>query len=170
MTRRWTPAFFYGFDGGYVLFTGATPEDLCYDTPPPLAPAKVFERRDGTFTVKARGIKGIDLFLYEFDGPAPALIGATCEALFDGDPATTPLQPMAVGTGTERLTIRGTEGPDDIGGFHVANSARGTVKSTDGTRWKVRGHASFDVGEDGVPIGEPSHFQGLRVRQIGHRS
>lgn len=160
-----TVDLFYGFDSGYALFVGFTAEDACFGTPPPTVPARVFARADGTFTVMSHGRPEVDMYLYEFNDP-PILIDETCAALFDDDPSTQPLQPIATGTGQVKFAITGIEGPDDMGGFHIVNSANGTVTAEDGTQWKVRGHADFDLGEDGVPIGSPADFQGLRVNQI----
>lgn len=155
---------FYGFDTGFALFAGVTPEQICNGDEPPMVPARIFERKDGTFTIRSHGRPDVDLFLYEFDDP-PKLIEETCAAL-DNVPSTQPLQPIAVGTGKLKFAITGTEGPDDMGGFHIANSVNGIVSAQDGTHWKVRGYADFDLAETGMPIGSPADFQGLRVRQI----
>jgi hypothetical protein len=96
--------FFYGSDG-FTLFSGAAPSDFCSESFM-MAKAKVSERRDGTFTVKAKG-HNIPMYLFEFGGPAPALIDMACEALFDEDSSTNPLQPIAVGTGQVKTEANG---------------------------------------------------------------
>ncbi len=46
-----------------------------------MAKAKVFERSDGTLTLKTGKIRRVDLYLYWFDGGGgPELIDATCAA------------------------------------------------------------------------------------------
>jgi len=160
---------FYGDPvNGPILFAGFTAEDACNEVPPRMARAKVFERSNGTLTVRARRIRGVDLFLYEFEGDPFELINATCEAMFDGDPTTQPIQPFAVGNGRVNITLHGLESLDDIGGYHVANTTWGTVTADDGTHWRVRGNASFNLDDEGFPIGDPADFQGLRVREIRH--
>lgn len=46
------------------------------------------------------------------------------------------------------------------------NVAKGKVTAADGTRWRVRGHADFDLHEDGYPLGDPADFQGLTVEEF----
>ncbi len=159
---------FYGdFDSNIHLFAGFTAEDACNGVTPRMAKAKVFERSDGTLTLKTGKIRRVDLYLYWFDGGGgPELIEATCAAMFDDDPTTQPLQPFAVGKGRVKMIISGLESLDDAGGFHVANTTRGKVTAEDGSQWKVRGRASLDIGEDGIPVGDPAEFQGLRIRKI----
>ncbi len=157
--------FYGGFTSDFTLFVGFTLEDACNDVAPLLAPAKVLERNDGTITLKARRIRNVDMFLYEYGGDAFDLIDAACEAIFDDDPTTQPLQPIANGHGRVQITLAGLEGLDDTGGFHIRNSAWGRLRGEDGSRWKVQGRANFDLAEEGFPIGDPAEFQGLRVRQ-----
>lgn len=158
---------FYGdFENGYALFAGLSPEDYCNDVAPPMAEAKVFERGDGTLKVKVHHANDVDLFLYEFDGPPPALIGATCDAMFDDDPATEPLQPLAIGSGRVRIIDSGLETLDAPGGYHASNSTKGKVTAADGRRWKVRGLANLDLEDDGFPIGDPVDFQSLKLREL----
>jgi len=161
---------FYGdFDSNIHLFAGLTAEDFCNGVTPQMAKARVSERGDGTLTLKTSKIRRVDLYLYWFDGGGgPELIDATCAAMFDDDPTTQPLQPFASGKGRVRITHSGLDSVDDTGGFHIRNSARGTVTSADGSRWKVRGRANFDLADEGFPIGDPADFQGLRIRKLRH--
>ncbi len=160
--------FYGGFSSDYTLFVGFTPEDACNEVPPLMAPARVLERGDGTITLKTRRIRRVDMFLYEYGGDAFDFIDETCEAMFDDDPATQPLQPIAVGRGRVRITLAGLDSLGDIGGFHVRNTAWGRLRGEDGSRWRVQGHANFDLHEEGFLIGDPAELQGLRVKQTRH--
>jgi len=153
---------------GILLFAGFTAEDACNEVAPRMARAKVTERPDGTLKIKTGKIRGVDLYLYHFGGDPFQLIDETCAAMFDDDPTTQPLQPFAAGKGRVKIAHTGLDSVDDIGGFHIRNSARGTVTSEDGSRWKVRGRASFDLTEEGFPIGDPAEFQSLRIRKLRH--
>jgi hypothetical protein len=158
--------FFYDdLAAGYVATAGVPIEDFCLDAPAE-ADLRVFSRRDGTATLKSRGQRDVAIYLYEFAGPAPALVEVACEAIFDGDPATEPPVALATGSGLLKVTVVGIEGPEDIGGYSMFNSINGIVTATDGAQWKVRAHADFDLDDDGVPIGDPSEFQGLDVQRI----
>lgn len=49
---------FYGnFDSGHVLFAGMSPDDYCNGVAPPMAPAMVSERPDGTLRLKVRNVR-----------------------------------------------------------------------------------------------------------------
>ncbi len=158
--------FYGGLGNEFTLFVSFTAEDACNEVPAQMARARVRERSDGTLTVKTRRNRGIDLYLYEFDGDAFDFIDATCEAMFDDDPTTQPLQPIAVGKGWVKVKLSGLDSLDDTGGFHIRNTAKGKVTAEDGRTWKVRGNASFDLHEEGFPLGDPADFQGLRVKEI----
>ncbi|MEE9417725.1 MAG: hypothetical protein V3V01_20775 [Acidimicrobiales bacterium] len=158
--------FYGGLGNEFTLFVGFTAEDACNEVEESMARARVRERSDGTLTVKTRRIRGIDLFMYEFDGDAFDFIDQTCEAMFDDDPTTQPLQPVAVGKGWVKVKLSGLDSLDDIGGFRVRNTAKGKVTAEDGRSWKVRGHASFQLHEEGFPDGDPADFQSLRVKEI----
>ena len=154
---------------GIVVTVGARIEQICVGDVSS-APLRVFADRDGAATLKVRGEQDAPLFVYEFAGPAPALIDAGCSALFDGDPATQPPEPWAEGSGLLKVTVSGIEAPDDPGGYSVANSINGRATAVDGTRWKVVGNTSFDLDEGGIPIGDPTDFQDASIHQIGPRS
>lgn len=159
--------FFYdNVDDGVVVTAGVPIDDFCLQEAPAEAPLRVFLKSDGTATLKSHGNQDVAIYVYEFDGPGPALIGATCEAIFDADPTTMPPTPVATGTGLMKFTVTGIEGPDDIGGFHLSNSINGMATAGDGTQWKVIGRAAFETAEDGSPIGDPDDFQSLSVRQV----
>jgi hypothetical protein len=154
---------------GIVVTAGVRIEQFCFgDTA--TAPLRVFTDQNDTSTLKVRGEQDVPIFVYQFAGPGPALLGTACAALFDDDPATQPPEPWAEGSGLLKLTVTGTEGPNDPGGFHVANSVNGRVITVDGTHWKVKGNSSFDVDEVGVPIGDPADFQDASIHRIGPRS
>jgi hypothetical protein len=155
--------FFYGSDG-YTLFSGAAPSDFCTENFT-MAKAKVSERRDGTFTVKAKG-HNIPMYLFDFGGPAPALIDMACEALFDDDPSTNPLEPIAVGSGRVKIKDTGLAEFGATAGFHSFNVSRGTVRGEDGSKWRVRAWADLDIDENGFPVGNPAEFQSLSVKQV----
>lgn len=152
---------FYGnFDEEILLFAGATTEDFCNGNEP-TAPARVFHRRDGSVDIKVDAVT-YPTYLYSSPLGAPELIAATCEAMFDGDPDTVPLEPFAVGEGLVRMRIE--IAPD--GTVHVVNSTVGSATSADGTTWRVRGWADLVI-VDGVPVGSPADFQGLAIQQVG---
>lgn len=154
---------FYGnFDVDVLLFTGDTVENYCNGAPEPVVTARVFSREDGGVELKVNS-GGMPIFLYHSPLGAPEFIDETCGALFDGDPATVPVQPFAIGTANfkERISIAAD------GAEHDSNGVNGTATSTDGTHWKVRTWADFDLGEGGVPIGDPADFQGLDIHPIG---
>ena len=161
-------ALSYGYlyaEAGYILTAGQPIEDWCG----PLqgsAPLRVFVDGDGLATLKVRGAQDQALYLYEFAGPPPALIGMACGAIFDDDPTTVAPAPIGTGSGLMKTTIDGIEGPSDLGGFDVFNSVNGVVSGADGTTWKVRGAADLTIGEDGIPVGDPATFQGVTVQEI----
>lgn len=151
---------------GIVVTAGIPVEQFCLQTDLATAPMRVLSNRDGTDTLKVRGERNVSLYAYQFAGPGPALIGLTCEAIFDDDPATEPPQPWAVGEGLYKETVTGIEGPEDLGGFAIENWINGHATATDGTQWRVKGEASFEFDEDGIPIGDPAEFQGVWIQQI----
>lgn len=154
---------------GIVVTVGARIEQICIGDVA-TAPLRVFTDRDGAATLKVRGEQDAPLFVYEFAGPAPALIDAGCGALFDGDPATQPPEPWAEGSGLLKVTVSGIEAPDDPGGYFVANSINGRATAIDGSQWKVKGSTSFELDEGGTPIGDPTDFQDASIHRIGPRS
>lgn len=152
---------FYGdFDQEILLFAGATTEDFCNEDEP-IHDARVFHRADGSVDIKVDASEQ-PIYLYSSPLGAPELIDATCEAMFDGDPDTVPLEPFALGDGLVRMRIE--IAPD--GTAHVVNSTVGNASSADGTTWRVRGWADLMI-VDGMPVGDPADFQGLRVVQTG---
>lgn len=152
---------FYGdFDQKILLFAGATTQEFCTGVQP-THDARVFHRSDGSVDIKVDASRQ-PIYLYASPLGAPELIDMTCEAMFDGDPGSVPLEPFAVGEGLVRMRIE--IAPD--GTMHVVNSTVGTASTADDTTWKVRGWADLMV-VDGVPAGNPSEFQGLRAIPTG---
>jgi hypothetical protein len=159
--QPYVEALFYGnFDQEVLLFAGSTTEDLCNDDEPTHS-ARVFTRRDGSVDIKVDA-SAQPIYLYSSPLGAPELIEATCEAMFDADPDTVPLEPFAQGEGLVRMRIE--VAPD--GTVHVVNSTLGAASSEDGTTWRVRGWADLMI-VDGVPVGSPTEFQGLRITMTG---
>ncbi|MDH3682525.1 MAG: hypothetical protein OEV40_21530 [Acidimicrobiia bacterium] len=153
---------FYGnFELGILLFTGGGVEEICNDAPEPVVLARVFERNDGTVVLRAY-TREMPFVLYYSELGAPEFIDQTCQALFDDDPETMPVQPFASGTGRFRERIVTT--PDGVEDHFNAVSGRAT--GPDGTTWKVRTWADFII-DNGVLIGDPAEFQGLSIRQVG---
>lgn len=153
---------FYGnFELNVLLFTGDEVTDICNGAPEPIVTARVFSRQDRTVDLKVNA-RDMPIFLYHSPLGAPEFIDATCTAMFDGDPTTTPVQPFATGTASfkERITVH-------PGGFeeHV-NGVNGVATSPDGTSWKIRTWADFTI-DDGVLIGDPAEFQGLAIHRMG---
>lgn len=154
-------AFFYGDAEEEVqLFAGATAEDFCNDIQP-TATSRVSTRDDGSVEIVVEEVTW-QIYLYDSPLGGPELIDATCEALFDDDPDTVPLQPYATGQGLVRA--RNVVAPD--GSVHVVNSTQGSASAPDGTTWRVSGSADLQI-VDGIPQGDPAEFQGLRVERIG---
>ncbi len=153
---------FYGnFELEILLFTGDEVTNICNGASEPIVTARVFSRQDGTVDLKVNA-RDMPIFLYHSPLGAPEFIDATCQAMFDGDPTTTPVQAFATGTANfrERITVH----PD---GFeeHV-NGVNGEATSPDGTSWKVRTWADFAI-DDGMLIGDPADFQGLTIHRMG---
>lgn len=155
----WTEGFFYG-DFEIALFAGATAAQFCTGEEP-THDARLFTRRDGTLEFKVDASRQ-PLYLYATPLGGPEFVEQTCAALLDGDPATVPLEPFAVGEGQVRL--RFALAP--TGEIHIVNSAIGSATSADGQTWRVRGWADLMV-VDGAPVGSPTEFQGLRIARTG---
>jgi len=152
---------FYGDFGKQIqLYAGGTAEDFC-NGDEPTHDARVFTRRDGSIDIMVDASKQ-PIYLYSSPLGGPELIAETCKVMSDNDPDTVPLEPFAEGEGLVRMRIKVT--PD--GPVHVVNSTVGTASSADGTTWKVRGSADLMIVE-GVPVGDPANFQGLRINQTG---
>lgn len=152
---------FYGdFDLEILLFAGATTEDFCNGNEP-THDARVFTRHDGSVDIMVDASEQ-PIYLYSSPLGGPELIDATCEAMFDGDPDTVPLEPFAVGEGQVRMRI----GIAPDGTVHIVNSTVGSATAADGTTWKVRGWADLMI-VDGVPVGAPTEFQGARFTMTG---
>lgn len=154
--------FFYGtFEDGenMTLLVGGSAEDFCAVGPtddPGSAPSRVFFRADGSVDVKVND-KDQPTFLYRHAGPAgPDFLDVVCA------PGSTVPGPFAVGATDLKLRVS-----DGGGGLvDVFNSVNGVLHGTDGSTYKV--HASADlVLDDGVPVGDPSTFVDLSVREIG---
>lgn len=159
--RPHVEGLFYGdFDQDILLFAGGTTEDFCNGAEP-THDARVFHRSDGSVEIKVDASEQ-PIYLYSSPLGAPELIAATCEAMFDGDPATVALEPFAVGDGLIRIRI---EVALD-GTVHVVNTTVGSASSADGTTWRARGWADLMI-VDGIPVGDPADFQGLRVALTG---
>lgn len=162
--------YFYGTFGespNTLLFAGGTAEEFCLDNPedpfaaePGVGTHRISERESGATVIKANS-KGQPIHLYRFDGEAPDLLFATCDALFDGDASTNPLEPFASGVGN--LKVRISVLPD--GTVDVFNSINGKASATDGAEWKVRAWADLIV-VDGMPVGDPPDFVFFEMHQI----
>lgn len=151
-------AFFYGdLDAGVLLFSGESAEELC-DGDDVVHHARLFHGADGSLTFKVDGSTQ-PLYLYATPLDAPEFADATCAALEAGEPI---VQPFAEGEGTVRM--RFTVNAD--GTLHMVNSALGAVVDGDGAMWRVRGQADLMI-VDGVPVGDPSDFQGLQYTRTG---
>lgn len=163
--------FFYGTFGespNTLLFAGGSAEEFCLDNPedpfnaePGAAIHRIFDRESGASDIMTNS-KGQPIYLYHHAGGAPDLLFETCDALFDGNPSTNPLEPFAAGTGDLKVRL----GIQTDGTVDVFNSVNGKVSAPDGTRWKVRASADLQV-VDGVPVGDPADFVSLEVHQIG---
>lgn len=153
---------FYGnLEQGILLFTGDEVTNICSGVAEPVVPARVFQRRDGSTDLRARA-DGMAIFLYHSPLGAPEFIDATCQAMFDGDPSTNPVDPFASGTARFREDI--TVHPN--GYEEHVNGVNGSATSPDGTRWRVRTWADFAI-DDGMLVGDPAEFQGLSLHQLG---
>jgi len=152
---------FYGnFELDVLLFTGGGVDEICNGAPEPVVSARVYERNDGSVDVRINA-EEISFVLYSSELGAPEFIDQTCEALFDGDPETVPVEPFASGTG--KLKQRISSSPDGVD--EIVNGVNGFATAPDGTTWKVRTWADFVV-DNGVLIGDPAEFQGLSIHQI----
>lgn len=152
--------FYANFDEDVLLFAGGGVEEICNGASPPIVTAYVSERSDGTRVLRSES-HDVPFVLYYTDLPPIEFIGQTCQAMFDGDPATVPVQPFASGTGFVRLRyVAHTDGVVDI-----TNSIVGQATGPDGRSWLARGWADF-AEDNGVLIGDPAEFQGLSIEEI----
>lgn len=156
--------FYANFADDVLLFTGPGAEAICLGEPEPLVPGRVFHRQDGGMDIKVNA-RDVQITLYRSSLGAPEFIDQTCEALFDDDDSTEPVPPFAHGMASfkERTSVPASGGP---GGVQIFNGVNGKATATDGTTWKVRTWADFQLGADGMPIGDPADFQGLSIHQI----
>jgi hypothetical protein len=153
--------FYANFEAGVLLYT-AKVEDLCNGEPEPIVSARVFNRQDGSVDLKVNA-RDLPIFLYHSPLDAPEFIDQTCEALFDGDPATVPVEPFASGAADFKERINVAPG----GIEEHSNGVNGFATGTAGTTWKVRTWADFTI-DNGELIGDPAEFQGLTIHQVGH--
>jgi hypothetical protein len=163
--------FFYGTfgeDPNTLLFVGGSAEEFCLDNPedpfnaePGSATYRIIDRESGATDIMTN-TKSQPVYLYHHAGEAPDLLFETCDALFDGNPSTNPLEPFAIGTGDLKVRL----GIAADGTVDVFNSVNGKVSASDGTQSKVRASADLQV-VDGVPLGDPADFVSLEVHQIG---
>lgn len=152
--------FYGGFGAGVLLFTGGGAEDICNEAPEPIVTARVFECKDGTVKLKVKD-EDVPFVLYRSELDAFGFIDQTCQALFDGDPETMPVQPFA--NGTAKYKERISSSPDGL--EEIFNGVKGIAESADGTKWKVRTWADFVV-DNGVLIGDPAEFRGIKIRRV----
>jgi hypothetical protein len=154
---------FYYDTGGYVLTVGGTMEEQCASPEPGEAPMRLFVDDDSVqFRVDAADQPA---YLYEFDGIAPELEAAVCSGALDLAP---------IGEGTVRLKVRWTltfdgEPSPQVAPIHqdIRNSAVGSITTADGTWWRVRAWADFEVGPppDFAFSDDPADFQGIRLHR-----
>lgn len=155
-----SPGYFYGDFVDYVATAGGTLEEFCTDQGTPVE-SRVYERSDGTTSIKTNA-QSVPLYLYASDADVPTLLEETCPLLFDGDPTTNMIQPIATGTGTLKERIDGLRG-DGPAGFY-RNSVNGTVTGEDGATYKMRAWADLELDDNAFPVsGDPTTFQSLKV-------
>ncbi len=136
---------------GFVVISGGTVGDVCADNPPPTAPGLRRQHPDGTWRIKTLG-GGFTttVAVYETDLEVFAFIGASCGGLAEGVPLP---EPFATGHVVLRDSIRGVA--DASAGFETQlpggyrNGVRGTVRTPDGERYRLRTRVEFDIGENG---------------------
>lgn len=153
--------FFYDAPADGIVVTVGGPATAWCTGEPSMVDGRTRTGVDGTFSGKVRS-PGQSIHVYAFDGIAPQLVDETCAALFDGDPATEPIAPIATGEG--RLKVTETVDPDGV--VWLFNGVNGFASSPDGTQWKVRTWADFGITADGELIGDPAEFQGAMVTEI----
>jgi hypothetical protein len=131
-------------DGEYAVVTGPPFSEGCVGQGFSLTTAQGVSRGNGTFSQTWR-IKNINVMVFEWEGDVFDLIGQNCEAIFDGDPETMPVEPIAVGEGRHSFKVSG-----DQNGVHIRNTLTARVTTTDGQRAHVNTFASFDDGPGGL--------------------
>lgn len=156
-------------DPNLLLLIGGDVEDFCLDAPedpfgfaePGEATSRTYVRNSGRVDIKVDD-SGQPIHLYEADAPPPVWLPAVCDDFFDDDPAT--IVPTPLASGDAHLKVRISVLSESV--VDVFNSVNGTASSSDGTTYKVRAQADLIV-EDGVPVGDPTEFVQLAVKQIG---
>lgn len=138
-------------DDGFVAITGGTIADVCADNPPETAPGIRRQRADGTWSISTlQGGFRATVSIYETDLEVFAFIGATCGGLAEGLPL-----PEAFATGHAVLRDSIRDVADASAGFetqlpgHYRNGLRGTVRTPDGDRYRLRTRVDFAVDETG---------------------
>ena len=151
---------------GFVAVTGGSLEDVCQNNPPPLADGRFRQKRDGTWVVKTNpGGVTMSVFVYETDLDVFAFFDQQCPLFFEQDEAFA--QPFARGEVVLRDKAWGlaqpfVDGPQLEGRYR--NSIRGWARADDGTEYRIRAVADYEVTEDGGP---PTFFREfLRVRAV----
>jgi hypothetical protein len=130
-------------EDGLVLLPGPTFDEGCLGEGFPEGDRQVVERPDGAMKITIRH-RNVDLSLYESDDPF-GFIPQQCGALFDGDPATNPADPIGVGEGSvvQHFTIH----PD--GSVEIQNWVVGRLVADDGSTSPVRAVARYHVSASG---------------------
>lgn len=151
--------FFYGnFNQSplTVLLAGGPASGFC-DGEPSVAPARVFDRADGTVDFKVND-KDQPIYLYYTDADAPVWLGQVC-----ADIAVGGAEPEPFAVGTADLKVRWTVVDEST--LDVFNSVNGTAIDTDGTIYRVQASADL-IAIDGVPQGNPEDFVEFSVTEV----
>lgn len=138
-------------DDGFVAITGGTIADVCAGTPPEIAPGVRRQNAGGTWRIKTvHGGFRTAVSVYETDLPIFEFIPVTCEAQAKGQPLP---DPFATGDVVLRDSIRNVA--DGSAGFETQlpgryrNGLRGTVRTVDGSAYRLRILVDFEINSDG---------------------
>ncbi len=152
---------------GFVAITGGTLVEVCTNTPPPVGDGRFRQKNDGTWVVKTnKGGIHTSLSVYETDLDVFAFFDQQCPLFFSEDPAFA--EPFA--TGEVVLRDKGWNMPEPFPEFQppgrYKNSIRGDAVAPDGTKYKIRAVADYELGTEPGP---PTFFRDfLKVRELKH--
>ena len=149
---------FIGTDG-YIVATGPPFESGCVGAG--FQETTLVEVLRGNDSVKV-GLRTDDdgLAVYAGDDFFTDVLIPSCEAIFDGDPLTEPVEPIAVGTadagGREMISVGGAS----EGHFWIIGSA----VDAEGNRLRIQARALVSVDDDGVLADERTT---IRITPLG---
>ena len=139
-------------DGGVIVLTGPEWQEGCEGEGFGETDALLVGPPNGSFQ-EHFSVDDEQILVFD-DTAGPALddifiwIDENCNAALDGDPTTTPEDPIAVGEGKLSFHLR----VDAEGVAHIHNGIKGMVTTTDGDRVHVNTFAKLTDGPGGLDL------------------